>query len=278
MVAGIFVVVVGAVAACTEVDGSVVEVDGMETTKPLLTNSDWFISHSDASAIEGREVDLRGRVFQILEGFDDDQTTVYVWVDIDNDGLPTALVMRVPPETIAPESFVRVRGVVEGSELYRDSGGREAKAPRIRVKFLTVTDRLGIRPALWVAGVNQPLTQFDVHVTLERVEFAAEETRILVKVENRRDEMIQAIGTRLSIRQGDAEHRAIFPVGQGVPPPPGRVEMGTVERGWFQFPPLDRYGPQLIITWDGAWVESLAERFHPWQWVVGTLGDGRPSG
>ena len=85
--------------------------------------------------------------------------------------------------------------------------------------------------------------QFDIRVTLERIEFAAEETRLLFVVENGRDEPISAIGTGVRVRRGDAEFRAVFPTGHGVPPPGGRVEVGGVERGWFQFPPLERAGP-----------------------------------
>ncbi len=265
-------------AACGEAASVTAETGQVDAAEPPLTNEDWLLAHADVPAIDGRAVELRGRVFQVAEPSDTEDVTFLVWIDFDNDDLPTAFVVRGPPAALAPGKFVAVRGVVEGQEPYAYPGGREVLLPSIRVAALTVTDRLGIRPAIWVVGVNQPLTQLDISVTLERVEFAAEETRLLMAVENRRDETVSAIGTGLTVRQGEAEFRSMFPIGQGVPPPRGRVEAGAVERGWFQFPPLDRAGPQLVITWDGVRAESIAQRFQPWQWVVDVSGGEQPQG
>jgi hypothetical protein len=105
-----------------------------------------------------------------------------------------------------------------------------------------------------------------------------EETRLLFAVDNRSDETISAIGTGVRVQRGEVEFRAVFPTGHGVPPPRGRVEAGAVERGWFQFPPLDRLGPPLVIIWDGARPDSPIQRFRPWQWVADTAGGQQPEG
>ncbi len=244
----------------------------------LLTNSDWIVAHPDAAEIVGRQVELRGWVFQVADLPDGDETTFLVWVDFDNDDLPTAFVIQGAPPELEAGAFVVVRGVVEGDETHTYPDGREAQVPRVRVTALTITDRLGIRPAVWSVDVGQTLTQLDIRVTLERIEFAAEETRLLFVVENQSDETISAIGTGVLVQRGDAEYQAMFPTGHGVPPPRGRVEAGAVERGWFQFPPLDRIGPPLVIMWDGARPDSPVQRFRPWQWVVDTAGGQRPEG
>ena len=244
----------------------------------LLTNSDWIVAHPDAAEIVGRQVELRGWVFQVADLPDGDETTFLVWVDFDNDDLPTAFVIQGAPPELEAGAFVVVRGVVEGDETHTYPDGREAQVPRVRVTALTITDRLGIRPAVWSVDVGQTLTQLDIRVTLERIEFAAEETRLLFVVENQSDETISAIGTGVLVQRGDAEYQAMFPTGHGVPPPRGRVEAGAVERGWFQFPPLDRIGPPLVIMWDGARPDSPVRRFRPWQWVVDTAGGQRPEG
>lgn len=278
-IAGSVLMIIATVfAACAEAEDLAVETMEAATSAHVLTNDDWPLVHADAEVIDGRHVELRGRVFRVAEPSDTDEAAFLVWVDFDNDKLPTAFVVRGPLTVLTTETFVAARGVVEGRERYVYPDGREVMVPRIRVTALTVTDRLGIRPAIWVVGIDQPLTQLGIQVTLERIEFAAEETRLLLAVENRRGETVSAIGTRLTVRQGDAEYRAAFPIGRGVPPPRGRVEAGAIERGWFQFPPLDRKGPQLVITWGGARAESIAVRFQPWQWVVDVSGGELPQG
>jgi hypothetical protein len=263
-------------AGCAE--DLAVEIMDAATSVPVLTNDDWPLVHADAEEIDGRQVELRGRVFRASEPSNTNEVAFLVWVDFDNDRLPTAFVVRGPPTVLTTETFVEARGVVEGRELYGYPDGREVVVPRIRVTALTVTDRLGIRPAIQVVGIGQPLTQLGIQVTLERIEFAMEETRLLFTIENRRDETVNAIGTRLAVRQGEAEYRAVFPIGNGVPPPRGRVEAGAIQSGWFQFPPLDRKGPRLVITWRGVRAESIALRFQPWQWVVDVSGGELPQG
>ncbi|MCY3783786.1 MAG: hypothetical protein OXG79_08380 [Chloroflexi bacterium] len=247
-------------------------------TQSRLTNGDWVVAHSDAAEVVGREVELRGWVFDVADLPESNETAFLVWVDFDNDELPTAFVIQGVPPELEANAFVVVRGVVEGSEPHTYPDGREALIPRVRVTALTITDRLGIRPAVWVVDVGQTLTQVDIRVTLERIEFAAEETRLLFAVENRSDETISAIGTGVRVQRGEVEFRAVFPTGHGVPPPRGRVESGAVERGWFQFPPLDRVGPPLVIIWDGAHPDAPVQRYRPWQWVVDTAGGQRPEG
>ena len=248
------------------------------TAQPPLTNSDWMLSHPNAAEIVGREVELRGWVFEVVNPPEGGDTAFLVWVDFDNDDLPTAFVIQGAPPELEADAFVVVRGVVEGAEPHTYPDGREALIPRVRVTALTITDRLGIRPAVWVVDVGQTLTQVDIRVTLERMEFAAEETRLLFAVDNRSDETISAIGTGVRMQRGEVEFRAVFPIGHGVPPPRGQVEAGAVERGWFQFPPLDRSGPPLIIVWDGARPDSPVPQFRPWQWVVDTAGGQQPEG
>ena len=265
-------------AACDPTADEVAELVTAPAPQPTLTNSDWLVAHGDAAEIVGREVELRGWVFDVTDIPESDEAVFAAWVDFDNDDLPTVFVIRGAPPELARDAFVAVRGAVEDAVPHTYPDGHEALVPRVRVTALTISDRLGIRPAVWAIDVNQPLVQFDIRVTLERIEFAAEETRLLFVVENRRDETISAIGTGVRVRRGDAEYRAVFPTGHGVPPPGGRVEVGGVERGWFQFPPLERAGPPLIITWDGARAESLLQRFRPWQWVVDAAGGQKPEG
>ncbi len=264
--------------ACDPTAGDSLEPTSAAAPQSMLTNGDWMVAHGDSAGIVGREVELRGWVFDVGDIPGGDDTAFLVWVDFDNDDLPTAFVIEGAPPELEADAFVAVRGVVEGVEPHAYPDGREALVPRVRVTALTITDRLGIRPAVWVVDVGQTLTQHSIRVTLERIEFAAEETRLLFAVENRSEETISAIGTGVRVQRGDVEYRAVFPIGHGVPPPRGQVEAGAVERGWFQFPPLDRSGPPLVIVWDGARPDSPVQRFRPWQWVVDTAGGQQPEG
>jgi hypothetical protein len=244
---------------------------------PVLANEDWPSVHASPEQIEGRRADLRARVYLDPESAEGGYV-FFAWVDFDNDQISTAFLVPALPEALARDAFVWVTGVVEGAITRRDSGGQESVQPLVRVERLLVTDRLGVRPALKALVVGQTLEQRDVRVTLERVEFAFEETRIHFSVENGRDELVGAFATGLVVEQSGVEYPAIIPVGSGVPPPRGRVEPGATERGAFQFPPLSEDGPPFTVRWHGACVEELADQFRDWVWVVDPSGADRPAG
>ena len=244
---------------------------------PVLSNADWPSVYGRPAEIQGRRVDLRARVYLDPEPGEGGHV-FFAWVDFDNDQVSTAFLVPSPPQALARDAFVWVTGVVEGATTRRDSSGQEVVQPLVRVGRLLVTDRLGIRPALKVLPVGQTLEQHGVHVTLDRIEFAAEETRLHFAIENRSEETVSAFATGLVVERGGIEYAAIIAAGSGVPPPCGRVEPGTTERGGFQFPPLREDGPPFTVRWRGAWVERIADRFHDWVWVVDASGAVAPEG
>ena len=166
--------------------------------------------------------------------------------DFDNDQLST--VFRIPDRTegVERDNFVWVEGTVS-TVADMEAGCGETPQPEIEVSGLTVTDRLGVRPALRVEQVGQALERRGVRVVLERIEFAAEETRIYFALQNRREETLLAFATGLVIDIDGSEIPAIIPIGEGIPAPRGRVAPGSSEHGGFQFPPLAPDGPPITV-------------------------------
>ena len=240
-----------------------------------LTNTDWLVVHADPAAAIGQPVVLRGRVYRVAKAADD--LVLCAWVDFDNDQLST--MFRVPGaiEGVARDDFVWVEGIVTGVAEPEDACG-DAVQPDVEVTFLTVTDRIGVRPALRVAQVGQALERRGVRVVLERIEFAAEETRIYFTLENRLEETLLAFATGLVIEIDGTEIPAIIPIGEGIRAPRGRVAPGTAEHGGFQFPPLAPDGPAITVRWRGARVGPAGAEIGDWTWVVDPTGAVAPAG
>lgn len=242
-----------------------------------LTNVDWPSVHTGPELIQGRYVDLRARVYLGPEEHPSGDLFL-AWVDFDNDQLSIAFVVPAAPVELAPDAFVQAFGVIDGVFTRRDSSGDEIVHPLVRVQRVLVTDRVGIRPTRTLLRVGQTLEQRGVRVTLDRIEFADEETRLFVTVENQRQEIVSAFPTGLSVEQRELDHPAIISVGPGVKPPRGRVEPGTTEHGAFQFPPFDLGGGPMIVRWRGVGVDQIADQFSEWVWVVDPSGAERPEG
>jgi hypothetical protein len=240
----------------------------------VLTNTEWPSVHSDSAAIRDRQVNLRGRVY--TEPVLTDKGLVFkAWVDFDNDQLSTEFFVPGVPSGIGKDDFVWVVGRVTTPAIEDGANGVD---PVVEVERLTVTDRAGVRPARRILRVQQALEHNGVRVVLERVEFAIEEVRIYVSVENKGQEVLKAFGTGLRIELGETQIPAVIPVGKGLRAPRGLVEAGVTESGGFQFPPFDPEGRLFIVRWSNLGFEPNTELPSRWVWLIDPSGSIRPKG
>ena len=259
---------------CGETRPANVTPSSTPTPTTALTNSEWPSVYSDGAALAGRRVDLRGRVYNDPT-FTKEGVVFNAWVDFDNDQLSTAFRVTGVTSGIEKDDFVWVVGrVVDVASLSGFNGAH----PLVEVEQLTVTNRAGVRPAGRILNVRQALEHNGARVVLERVEFAEEEVRIYVSVENKGQEVLRAFGTGLRIELGGTHIPAVIPVGQGVSPPRGLVEPGVTESGGFQFPPFDPKGGSFVVRWTNLGFESNRESPERWVWLVDPSGSIRPEG
>ena len=267
--------VLSMLAAC---DGAVeprLDATPTPTSPVVLTNQDWPVVHADPGAAVGQRVVLRARVYSVAQVAGD--LRLCAWVDFDNDQLSTVFRIADRTEGVERDNFVWVEGRVS-TIADMEAGCGETPQPEVEVSSLTVTDRLGVRPALQVQQVGQALERRGVRVVLERMEFAAEETRIYFALENRREETLLAFATGLVIDIDGTEIPAIIPIGEGIPAPRGRVAPGSIEHGGFQFPALAPDGPPITVRWRGARMAPSGEEIGEWTWVVDPSGAVAPAG
>ena len=262
-------------AACDAADAPEPAATPVATAPVVLTNRNWAVAHADPAAVVGRQVVLRARVYSVSAVADD--LVLCAWVDFDNDQLSTVLRIPGASEGVKRDNFVWVEGIISRITEPGEGCG-DAVQPEVEVAHVTVTDRLGVRPARRAVQVGQALERRGVRVVLERVEFADEETRIYFTLENRRTETLLAFATGLGIEVDGTEIQAVIPIGEGIPAPRGRVAPGAIEHGGFQFPALDPGGPPITVRWQGARMAPSGERIGEWTWVVDPAGAVVPEG
>ena len=265
----------GVLSACDSEPQVVADTVTTPASTTVLTNQEWPVVHSDPAAAVGQRAVLRARVYSVSKVAND--LILCAWVDFDSDQLST--VLRVPDtmEGVARDDFVLVEGSIARVAEPVDACEGTAQ-PEVEVTHLTVTDRVGVRPALRSEQVGQALERQGIRVVLERIEFAAEETRLYFTLENRRDETLTAFATGLVIEVDGSEIPAIIPIGKGIAAPRGRVAPDAIEHGGFQFPPLAPDGPPITVRWRGAQMAPSGEDIGEWTWVVDPSGTVAPAG
>ena len=145
-----------------------------------LSSSEIVKMYQDPDSYKGRYVELSGEVlyvdgslFQLYRhNVDYPDTTVVYISGIDN-------------LTLNRGDYVIVSGTVDGTVTGTSFDGTATEAAAITAESVTISDyQTIVSPALKTLEVNQSQDHSGVTVTLEKIEFAAEETRFYIKIDN----------------------------------------------------------------------------------------------
>lgn len=146
--------------------------------------SNWEMLISAPEDHEGATVDIVGRVFTAPER-DGDLLGWQMWADPKNNEWNTLVAMRDANVSIKQDQYVRVRGTVRGAHEGTNAFGGTIRAAVIEAEHVEIVDALAAAsPAERSVDVQAEQIQHELHVTVEKVEFAEDETRLFVKVAN----------------------------------------------------------------------------------------------
>lgn len=164
----------GTVEIGTYKDDVIIPMKGNEI-KSLYTTPENFKDHY---------VELIGRVFT-EPGFDDDGVSIQMWTDIEECENNTLVYILDKDFDVKQDDYVHIIGRVGDVFEGKNAFGGTISAPTVIAKeYEVLSYQDAIMPALQVLDINETQTQYGYSVTLQKIEFAEEETRVYVKVDN----------------------------------------------------------------------------------------------
>jgi len=139
---------------------------------------------SDPDSYKGSPVDFVAQVFTDPQR-DAKGTYLQVYVDPKNSDWATIVAVRDPNLQIAAQDYVHVVGVINGKYTGKTVLGVPVTDPVVIASSVTKATALdAATPATSTINVDSTQKQSGVAITVSKVEFAPDETRVFVSVHN----------------------------------------------------------------------------------------------
>jgi hypothetical protein len=149
-----------------------------------FTRENWGELASDPDAHKGARVDIVGRLLQAPVRRDDGSYW-QMYADPKNYDWATSVHFPDPSFPVATDDFVHVTGTVQGALEGESAFGEMITLVSVLAETAEVVDVMAAAsPTRRTVTVDQSIDQHGIAVTIEKVEFAADETRVFVKVVN----------------------------------------------------------------------------------------------
>ena len=141
----------------------------------LMTDTEINSMFSNPDEYKGKSLRITGKIF-VQPSKSGDETVLQIWEDPKNVA-NNFVVYANTEEEFNNDDFVVVEGIVDGTFEGTNALGGEVKAPKIKAETVTKSSYKEVT-------VNKSQTQKGVSLTVEKIEFAKEETRVYLKIKN----------------------------------------------------------------------------------------------
>lgn len=171
-----------------------------------FTRDNWAELDADPDAFEGAWLNIVGEVLgePVKDG---DSTYWQMWPHPTNVDWLAVVEFEDPSFTIADGDCVRVLGTVRGTAEGKIPFLATLDAVAVRAETAEVVDRDALAPpALRTVEVAQSVDQHRLVVTVDKVEFAANETRVYVTVSNQSAATAMFNGYKARAIQGQTQY------------------------------------------------------------------------
>ena len=151
-----------------------------------LSNADWPQVVDNPDAYRGATVDLVGRVVTVQKSRDGQFRGIHVYANATNGQREQRRSSRVASLPLLPDDYVRARGILEGTLQSGSTAGidvRDRSSWRIASQLRAATFVDAASPARQRLRAK-PYTVYNVTLTPYRIDFAADETRVFLRIKN----------------------------------------------------------------------------------------------
>lgn len=216
--------------------------------------SNVYLSPSD---YEDCLIETYGKVFNIVDA--NDGTTFQMYQDIINSDNNTIVITA--DANIHEADLVKVTALVRGVEEYENAFGGKMEALLLVAKSVEKASYIeALSPTLKSVEVNETKTQYGYSVTIQKVEFAEEETRVYIKVENNGANKFNVYEWNAVVVQNSQQYSYQSNWEADYPELQTDLRPGTITEGIIAFPALSQ--EDLTIYLDGSsedWHEEIEE-------------------
>lgn len=221
-----------------------------KTPKDVIKNDKIVELSSDPDKFKGYPVELTGQVFTSPE-IKDGKTAFQMWGDPKNSEYNIVVYYNSTSSDVATNAYVKVKGKVNGKLEGTNAFGAKITAVTVMADTIEKVDPVDIlAPTKLKVDVNKTSNQNGYSITLQKVEFADNETRVYLAVKNGTSDKIHFWGHNAKALQNnkqlDSEMFSDYPEVQS------EILPGVVSEGIVVFPALDINAKKATFVFDGS--------------------------
>jgi hypothetical protein len=238
-----------------------------DTPVPItFTNENWNLALADSDSYIGSRVDLLGRVFTEPET-DSGIVSFQIFTDPENSEGNTVIAIRERIK-VKKDDYVHIIGSILNEFKGSNAFGGSIIAPLVMAEKVDVVSREQVvAPALKIVEVNHPITQHKLTILLQKIEIAANETRVHVKVQNQAVDNARVYDNDAKLVQGSKQLDARYVSNSDYPDLPSEILTGIEAETVLVFDAIQPSGT-LRLVWDGPHTENYRLDFAPYSWTV----------
>lgn len=235
------------------------------TNGETFTRANWATLQQDPDSHKGAHVDIVGQLLSAPQR-EKDVTYLQIYADPKNSEWTTIVAIKDPDISIPNDSYVHVVGEVYGKFTGKNLLGAEITDPVIvadSVKVVTAVE--AATPATRTAAVGETRTQHGVSITIQKVEFAPDETRVFLSVRNDSPRTAHFYDFDAKAVQGTHQFEvASAPL--DYPQVASDILAGVVSDGVISFPASDPEQPLKLVLQASS--ENFLQTFRPYTFTV----------
>lgn len=236
------------------------------TEKEYVAESELQSVYADPDSYKGKYIKVSGQIFTEPQ-YDDDLVAYQLFQDVSNSGNLTIAVTNDIECEAKNGDYVFVDGRIDGEFVGENAFGMEVTALSIQDATIEVSDYISVvSPALKTIDCNISQNQHDYTITISKVEFAKEETRLYVKIENNGSATFNFYEFEAVVIQGNTQFEEEANFMADYPELQNNILPGVVTEGIITYPAMDST-QNLSITIEAS-SDNYDEEFAPYKFEI----------
>lgn len=216
--------------------------------------------YADPNQFKGRSIEICGKIFNGPEK-SGDGTYLQLWADPTNSDLNTIVYTEEDLTGIKTDDYVRVSGTVADAFEGENSFGATITAPQITAQSIEAISYIdAVSPTLKeFVPTDNSQDQLGYKITVSKVEFAEQETRVYLKIENAGSSEFHFYSFSAKAIQNSKQYEQEYNYNADYPEVQSDITVGAYTEGIIVFPKLEQTNFDLILEGHSDnWEENIA--------------------
>ncbi|MBU9720578.1 MULTISPECIES: hypothetical protein [Bacillaceae] len=260
------ILMLGTIVAC-ENQTQRQEMDNISINEVSFSDVDYENFLATIDDYIGGEIEFTGKVFYVNE--EDEKKSIHVLTNIEGADNPMMVVGENLDANVEHGDYVSVTGTINGTETVRAQNGESGEIPVVKGDSVNKIDYIeAVSPTEHSVVVNQGIEQFGLLISVEKVEYSDDETRVFVHAENSsEDDVFVRQFSSEFIQNGNTYESVSLERETGYAHLTPTIRPGEETNGVIVFPPVDKGVPEASFIIEGA-LNDLNTELEPFEFLI----------